>query len=71
MLHFFVQVYVIDESNYGKSVLEVPPTERESSHMRLNHTVIDNAATFLSKKSKLGKLIVEMLNSDEFKDNFR
>ena len=66
-----MQVYVINESDYGNRVLEVPPTEKESSHMEMNHTVIDNAATFLSKKSKLGKLIVEMLNSDDFKEIFR
>lgn len=66
-----MQVYVINDSDYGNSVLEVPPTEKDSSRIRLNHTVMDNAATFLSKKNKLGKLIVEMLNSDDFKDNFR
>ena len=65
------KVYVIDESNYGKSVLESPTSNREAYHLRLNQTSMENAATFLSKKSKLNKLIVDLLDTDDFKDNFR
>ena len=64
-------MYVIDKSNYERSVLEAPPTGKESSHMRLNDTSMDSAATFLGKRSKLNQLIVEMLKTEDFKDNFR
>lgn len=57
-----MQVYVIDQSDYGKSALEVPTTNKDSSHIRHNQTVMDNAATFLNKKSKLNKLIVDLLD---------
>lgn len=51
--------------------METPPTEKESSHMRLNDTSMDSVAIFLGKRSKLNQLIVEMLKSEDFKDNFR
>jgi hypothetical protein len=66
-----MKVYVIDQSNYGRSVSEVPANDKESSHLRLNNSVMDNAATFLKKKSKLCPLIVDMLKSETFKNNFR
>ena len=66
-----MQVIVINKSDYGRGVAEVPVNSRIDSHQNLNQTVVDGAIQFLQKKAKMKKMVHNVISSDKFKDFFR